>query len=67
MALHNFIRNSALRDEDFDMCDQDENYILNIGQQSSSQGGGSNALGDEDGDMNVFHDNIINALFSMRG
>ena len=26
MALHNFIRESAMRDADFDMCDSDENY-----------------------------------------
>ncbi|WVZ65976.1 hypothetical protein U9M48_015256, partial [Paspalum notatum var. saurae] len=27
MALHNFIRESAMRDTDFDMCDSDENYM----------------------------------------
>jgi hypothetical protein len=27
MALHNFIRESAMGDADFDICDTDENYI----------------------------------------
>ena len=27
MALHNFIRDSALSDEEFDRCDEDENYM----------------------------------------
>jgi hypothetical protein len=27
MALHNFSRESAMRDQNFDMCDQDEDYV----------------------------------------
>jgi hypothetical protein len=27
MALHNFIRDSAMRDKDFDKCDEDESYM----------------------------------------
>uniref|UniRef100_A0A0A8ZCL8 DDE Tnp4 domain-containing protein n=1 Tax=Arundo donax TaxID=35708 RepID=A0A0A8ZCL8_ARUDO len=27
MALHNFIRDSALSDVEFDQCDRDENYM----------------------------------------
>jgi hypothetical protein len=27
MALHNFIRDSALQDDAFDKCDEDENYM----------------------------------------
>ena len=27
MALQNFIQDSALADEEFDWCDEDENYI----------------------------------------
>ena len=38
MAVHNFIRESALADTDFDMCDQDENYIPMVEASSSSQG-----------------------------
>ena len=28
MALHNFIRDSKLHDEEFDRCDADEDYLL---------------------------------------
>jgi hypothetical protein len=27
MSLHNFIRGIPLRDEDFDKCDEDEDYM----------------------------------------
>jgi len=27
MAVHNFIRESKISDTDFDLCDQDENYV----------------------------------------
>jgi hypothetical protein len=37
MALHNFIRDSAMADEDFDSCDQDENYVPLAETSSSSQ------------------------------
>ena len=40
MTLHNFIRESAMADADFEMCDNDEKYI-------SIQ---SNNLFEEDGD-----------------
>ncbi|XP_062213776.1 uncharacterized protein LOC133914769 [Phragmites australis] len=62
MTLHNFIRDSAMSDADFDMCDQDENYM-----PIPSQGSGENSeLGDEEGDMNVLRDSIANALYAMR-
>lgn len=65
MALHNFIRDSAVMDEDFEMCDQDENYIPV--EASSSQGSGHDeGLGDETPDMNTFRDSIADALFAMR-
>jgi hypothetical protein len=56
-ALHNFIRESSLTDVDFDMCDRDENYMpFPMSKRRHSE------LGDEDEDMNVFRDNIANAL-----
>ncbi|XP_062230104.1 protein ALP1-like [Phragmites australis] len=62
MTLHNFIRDSVMSDEDFDMCDQDENYM-----PIPSQGSGENSeLGEEEGDMNIFRDNLANALYAMR-
>ena len=44
IALHNFIRDSALADEEFDRCDQDENYM----PMPPSQGSASQ-LGDKRG------------------
>ena len=31
LALHNFIRDSNLRDKKFDRCDADEDYLLQSG------------------------------------
>ena len=31
LALHNFIRDSNLRDKKFDRCDSDEDYLLQSG------------------------------------
>ncbi|EEE58803.1 hypothetical protein OsJ_10354 [Oryza sativa Japonica Group] len=61
MALHNFIRDSKLSDEEFDLCDNDENYM----PMPSSQGNASH-MGDEDGDANAFRDSIADALFAKR-
>lgn len=66
MALHNFIRESAMADADFDMCDRDENYMPISTACSSQQSGANSQLADEDEDMNVFRDNLANALFAMR-
>lgn len=61
MALHNIIWDSKLSDEEFDRCDNDENYM----PIPSSQGNASQ-LGDEEGDTNIFCDNIADALFDRR-
>ena len=65
MALHNFIRESAMRDADFDMCDKDENYMAIPMESSYRPGGGNSGLGDDDNDMNVFRNSLANALFAM--
>src|SRR6266508_2985371 len=54
MALHNFIRYSKMADKEFDRCDQDEDYMLvpSTHEASASQ------LGDEEGAMNIFRDQI---------
>ena len=62
MALHNFIRESALQDVDFDMCDEDEDYVPDVGEPSSSH---STTPGMEEGDMNAFRDSIADALMDM--
>ncbi|XP_072148472.1 protein ALP1-like [Setaria viridis] len=58
MALHNFIRESNMRDQDFDMCDQDEEYMPMPTTAASQASGATNLLGDEDIDMNAFRDAI---------
>ena len=64
MAVHNFIRESALADTDFDMCDQDENYVPMAEASSSSQGNRRRIRqGDEDRNMNRFRDCIADGLF----
>lgn len=59
MALHNFIRDHDKRDDDFVICDEDDNYVP-LEQPSSSQGaarsGGNDRRGEEDQSMNRFHD-----------
>lgn len=62
MAIHNFIRESALEDSDFDFCDRHENVVpmptmLRTGTQNT------NAV-DEDINMNAFRDEIANGLFN---
>jgi hypothetical protein len=66
LALHSFIHESAMTDADFDMCDCDENYMPFAMFGSSESSGANSQLGDEDEDMNVFTDNIANALVVMR-
>ena len=64
MAVHNFIRESALADMDFDMCDHDENYVPMAEAPCSSQGNRRRIRqGDEDQNMNQFQDWIADGLF----
>jgi hypothetical protein len=60
MALHNFIRDSKMADELFDRCDQDEDYMPILSCPHAS------GLGEEEGAMNNFRDQIANALFVRR-
>ena len=64
MALHNFIRDSYLGDEDFDLVDSDENFVP-LSEASSSQVNVSNTHhGDKDQPMNQFRDWIADGLFN---
>ena len=66
MALHNFIRDSAMADEDFDRCDRDENYVpLAEASSSCQRNRGSTREGEEDHNMNQFRDAIADGLFRM--
>jgi hypothetical protein len=69
MALHNFIRDSALRDDDFERCDENEDYIPKDDGDSDGQQGvelqGDDAPEEENKvSMNTIRDNIANALIS---
>jgi hypothetical protein len=69
MTLHNFIRDSELRDEEFDKCDDDDDYMsdnedANAGQEvAESYEGGFSELKNEIF-MNTIRDIIANALVS---
>lgn len=66
MALHNFIRENSTIDDDFDLCDDDENYVPITSEGPSTQG--TNELTtttvDEDINMNHFRDSIADGLFA---
>jgi hypothetical protein len=62
MALQNFIRDSKIADDEFDCCDQNENYMSIPPSHHNVEG----QLGDEEGDVNNCRDQIDNALFDMR-
>jgi hypothetical protein len=52
-----------MMDDLFNLCDQDENYNPNEEGTSSQVNGGNTHHGDEDENMNHFHDWIANGLF----
>jgi hypothetical protein len=64
MALHNFIRQSGMMDDLFDLCDQDENFDPNEEGTSTERTGGTTHYGDEDENMNQFRDWIANGLYA---
>jgi hypothetical protein len=69
MALHNFIRDSALRDDEFEKCDEDEDYMpINEDEDGSDEQQPIELQGDDapeeenEVSMNTIRDNIANAL-----
>jgi hypothetical protein len=63
MTLHNFIRESALKDELFDKCDDDEDFVLSVDEQLLPQ---PFTFGMEEGGKSAFRDSIADALVTMR-
>jgi hypothetical protein len=64
MAINNFIRQSAIADRDFEMCDRDEYYVPMAEPSNSQQRASNTKVGDEDNDMNAFRDEIANGLYN---
>jgi hypothetical protein len=56
MALHNFIRESFMSDDDFNLCDQDDNYVPLFGASSSQPITSTAHKGEEHKTMNEFRD-----------
>ena len=64
IALHNFIRDSQLRDKQFDRCDADENYIPKIQRQSIPLVGDIAPSATNTYDMKARRESIATALFN---
>jgi hypothetical protein len=61
MALHNLIQDNTLSDQDFDKCDEDENYIPMPAKNPFEQNADNNQIGHAN-NMNSFHNYVRNAL-----
>jgi hypothetical protein len=66
MALHNFIRDSKLRDEEFDKCDEDEEYMPDAAQTTTQPQEEDVPEEENELTMNTICDRIANALFLAR-
>jgi hypothetical protein len=69
MTLHKFIRDSELRDEEFDKCNDDEDYMPNneddnVGQEVVKPYEDDFPESKNEVFMNTIRDNIANALIS---
>ena len=60
-TLHNFIRDSKLRDKEFDKCDADENYVPG-GVRTTPLLGDDVALAANENTMNITRERIANSL-----
>ena len=66
MALHNFIRDSALADKEFDKCDADENYIPDVGLASHRGNENTDGVGSDDSNMSTTREQIATSLYAAR-
>jgi hypothetical protein len=65
MALHNFIRDSALSDNLFQRCDDDEDYIPEV-DDDEEQIPPIDSSSESDVDMCAFRDFLANSLMADR-
>jgi hypothetical protein len=66
ITLHNFIRDSHLRDKQFDRCDSDENYITKMQRKAITTPGDSALSIQHTRSMNSIRDDIASALLNAR-
>ena len=66
MALHNFIRDSKLSDEEFDKCDEDEDYMPEAAHATAQPQGDDDLEEENEVTMNTIRDRIANALLVAR-
>ena len=73
MSLHNFIHDSALSDELFQMCDEDEEYMPEVDsleeeeEEEEEEEVHNSGPSSDDVDMCAFRDFIANSLMADRG
>ena len=67
MALHNYIRDTKLRDKEFDKCDADEDYMPHVLRQTVPLQGDSTSSLLDAVNMNDLRENIADSLFAARG
>ena len=63
IALHNFIRQSQLADIDFDLCDQDENYVP-LSMPTTTTNDSTNEM--DSAAMNQFRAWVADGLWSLK-
>jgi hypothetical protein len=53
-----------LGDKDFGLCNHDENYVSEVGESNTQEQIADSVQGEEDRNMNLFHDWIVDGLFN---
>ncbi|CAI0425165.1 unnamed protein product [Linum tenue] len=66
MALHNYIRMNAIYDEEFQRCDEDPNYPVEVGDYGSQGERRNESTIPDDRFMNSVRDSIAASLRNHR-
>ena len=65
-ALHNFIRESQLRDKEFERCDVDDDYMPGASNDEDQTQDGGEVEGENEVTMNTIRDRIATSLANAR-